>query len=115
MGDIATDVTLVCTTPESLSQLLPPSELLKRPSSEVPTYRVSGSSGSTARHRAPRSSSVSSTLPFSTIVTAPSAAAYSRIIRNHPSRYRVFPYGQSMRHYPFRDKFGGQRCRPRPG
>src|SRR5215204_3331468 len=84
MGDIATDVTLGCATPESLSQLLPPSELLKRPSSDVPTYTVSGSFGSTARHRAPRSSRVSSTPPFSMTATALSAAAYRRLISEPP-------------------------------
>jgi hypothetical protein len=44
-------VILGYSTPESLSQVPPPSWLLKRPSSEVPTYRVSGSSRLTARHR----------------------------------------------------------------
>jgi hypothetical protein len=36
MGERATAVTLGCEIPESLSQLLPPSWLLKSPSSEVP-------------------------------------------------------------------------------
>src|SRR5918995_329698 len=86
MGDTATDVILGCVTPESRSQLLPPSELLKRPSSDVPTYTVSGSLGSTARHRAPRSCRVSSILPFSTTATALSVAAYRRfILGNHLS------------------------------
>src|ERR687898_1740547 len=84
MGDTAIDVTLVCTTPESLAQLLPPSELLKRPSSDVPTYTVSGSFGSTATHRAPRSSRVTSTLPFSMTATALSAATYRRLISEPP-------------------------------
>src|ERR671913_742459 len=98
MGDTATDVTLVCTTPESLSQLLPPSELLKRPSSDVPTYTVSGSFGSTARHRAPRSSRVSSTLPFSTTATAVAAAAYRRLISEPP--FTPAKWGHSLTLHP---------------
>src|SRR4028118_1807393 len=45
---------------------------------------MSGSLGSTARHRAPRSSKVSFTLPFSTIATALAAAAYMRNIHKLP-------------------------------
>jgi hypothetical protein len=50
-------------------------------------YSVSGSPGSTATHRAPRPSSVSLTLPFSTTATALSPAAYKRVISEPPSRY----------------------------
>src|SRR3712207_2825702 len=44
--------------------------------------------GSTARHRAPRSSKVSLTLPFSMIATALAAAVYRRIIR---TSFRLAP------------------------
>src|SRR3712207_4730183 len=86
IAETATAVTRGCEIPESLSQLLPPSELLKRPSSEVPTYTTSGSSGSTARHLAPRPSSVRSTRLSSTIATAAVPAVYRRVISNCLSR-----------------------------
>src|SRR3712207_3719766 len=80
MGESATAVILGCEIPESLSQLFPPSELLKRPSSEVPAYTTSGSSGSTARHLAPRPSSVRPIRLSSTIATAAVPAVYRRVI-----------------------------------